>query len=166
MTLRFRHGCAIALLVLGACAQDRRAPGVPEGGEWVLQVRRANEDTDAALARQDTVAAQTALKSALALDVPAAILPIHARAVRQDLLFRLASVALQRDDGSAALDAADEGLTLGRGTDVFTANLLIARGRALEMSDRGKDAAKSYYEALQINQQLLRTVLSGDAGTR
>ena len=82
-----------------------------------------------------------------------------------DLLFRIARAELEAAQPDQALAAADRGLALGRDNTLFCANLLIARGEALEKLGRDTEAASSYYEALEINRKLLDHVLgAGDAG--
>jgi hypothetical protein len=85
--------------------------------------------------------------------------------VHQDLLFRIARAELARGRSTEALAVADRGLALGPARDLFTANLLVARGEALEKLGRGPQAASAYFEALEINRKLLHDALGPtDAG--
>jgi hypothetical protein len=60
---------------------------------------------------------------------------------------------------------ARRGLSLGKALDVFTANLWLVRGEALEALGRDSEAAASYYAALEIDNALLQGVLGlRDAG--
>jgi tetratricopeptide (TPR) repeat protein len=157
--------CAACSLGSGCSSDSRPAPtGLGEGAEWVEQVRSAHARADAALAGGDLQAARSALRRATDAAVPAEIQPTHRRAVQQDLWFRLAEVALSAQQHAQALQAVEQGLALGRDTDVFTANLWIARGETLQALGRDTEAASSYFEALTINQRLLAELLREPAG--
>ena len=82
-----------------------------------------------------------------------------ARVVRQDLAYRLASIALEDERAEDARSYADRGLALGAATDVFTANLYVVRGQARETLGDAVGAAGDYHEALIVNEALLDRVL-------
>ncbi|MCK7475969.1 MAG: hypothetical protein MZV49_26295 [Rhodopseudomonas palustris] len=65
-----------------------------------------------------------------------------------DALFRLALVELEASNPRRARERAEQGLALGAGRDVFTANLYLAHGRALEGLGIDLEAAASYHRAL------------------
>jgi len=151
---------ALCGLGSGCSESPRPAPiGLGEGAEWVEQVRSAHAHADAALASDDREAARSALRAAVDATVPEEIRPGHRRAVQQDLWFRLAELALSKQQHEQALQDVERGLALGHAPDVFTANLWIARGETLQALGRDTEAASSYYEALTINQRLLAELL-------
>ena len=164
---RLRHAVAALLLcafgLAGACgaerAEDADVELDVETAQWVADVRRAHEAADTALRAGQVQAALQRLDGALAANVPSEVQPEHRRAVHQDLLFRVAQAQLQAGRSGEARAAAERGLALGRAADLFTANLLIARGQALEADKRDTEAAASYYEALEINRVLLGAAL-------
>jgi hypothetical protein len=96
--------------------------------------------------------------------VPEGVGSDHARVVQQDLWYRLATIDLATAPAQALLDS-DRGLALGRGLDLFSSNLLTARGRALSALGRDTEAASSYHEALAVDERLLQAALGkGQAG--
>jgi predicted negative regulator of RcsB-dependent stress response len=149
-------GCAL----LCGCGDSEPLPS-QSAGTWLLAIEQAHARADAA-----SPAARDALEAALALPVPAEVKAEHSRVVHQDLLFRLARIELAGGRSVEALTVADRGLTLGRAPDLFAANLLVARGEALETLGRKTEAAASYFEALEINRKLLHDALAPtDAGS-
>jgi len=157
-----------ALLLCAACAQQDAAPApelvAPSAGQWVLDIEGVHARVDGAIATGDRAAARHHIEAALSATVPTGVSAEHRRVVHQDLLFRLAGVELSASGGEAALRASERGLALGRFDDLFTANLLLSAGRALETLGRDTEAADSYYRALKINEALLSRVLATDAG--
>lgn len=149
-----RHSLYV-LVWLTACA----APG--DGAGYVQGARAAHQVADDALRRGDQNAAEAALESILQEHVPAAVAKDDARVVRQDAAYRLAELTLETDP-RAALRFAERGLDEGRAEDVFTANLLIARGRAREALGDPVAATEDYFDALTINDTLLEQALAGD----
>jgi hypothetical protein len=164
---RLAHAVAVWLLcalALGGCAGDERAASM-DAAQWVADVRSAHAAADSALRAGQVQTALERLDAALAAEVPIEVLPEHRRAVHQDLLFRAAQAQLQAGHNDQARAAAERGLALGRAATLFTANLLVARGQALQADDRDTEAAASYYEALEINRALLDAALGRpDAG--
>lgn len=156
--------CAVlAVCVASACGASEPAPEPTalDAETWLEEVERAHVTADSGSASQ----ASAALRAVLATPVPPDVLVAHRRVVHQDLLFRLARVALEADRAADALAATDRGLALGQEPDVFTANLHLARGEALEALGRATEAASAYFEALEINRKLLHHVLGAqDAG--
>jgi hypothetical protein len=158
------------VVVLGACAKtaDEPAALTPDtaAAEWLAKARQAHDLADAALREKHPDDARAALLAALDPEPPQQLRAEDARVVRQDLCFHVAQVELADADPSAALGFAGRGLGYGKLDDVFTANLLVVRGRALQALSRPAEAASSYQAALQINERLLRAALAGDAGPR
>jgi tetratricopeptide (TPR) repeat protein len=99
------------------------------------------------------------LREAAAVDPPRSMAPADGRVVRQDLYFRVASLELSAGRPNAALQAAEQGLQLGSAPDVFTANLWIAKGKAHEKLGADREAASDFYQALEINDRLLRKTM-------
>ncbi|MEZ4324043.1 MAG: hypothetical protein R3B40_02430 [Polyangiales bacterium] len=154
---------------LGVGCEEADAPRGEGSGEatpaslWVAEVRAAHEAADDAATPQERAAAHRALERLALQDAPLGVAPTHARAVRQDLYFRIASSAAGAGDAAAARDAATAGLALGRADDVLTANLLIARGEAYEALGDGTRASADYLAAQRIHERLLDAVL-GEEG--
>ena len=167
---RLRAAIAFALLLAswaGAGCAGESAPELEvDAADWVDGVRRAHAAADAALSAGQVQVALERLSAALETPVPPQVQPEHRRVVHQDLCFRIAQAQLSQGRAGDARVAVERGLALGRAKDVFSANLLIARGAALEAEGRDTEAAASYYEALEINRALLDTALGqSDAGT-
>lgn len=147
-----------------ATSLDGQRPRL-DAAAWVERVRAAHLRADGHVRAGDVERALVELQAAVETAAPDTVHPEHARVARQDLWFRIAQLELGRGRASVAIASTDTGLALGRARDLFTANLLIARGEALEAEGRRTEAAASYFEALQINARLLRTALgSADAG--
>jgi hypothetical protein len=157
----FRQIVAVSLLcaLAFACGCGAEEPAGLDAAAWVQEVRSAHAAADAALQAGQAQAALERLNAALSLPVPADVQAEHHRVVHQDLLFRVAQAQLQVGHSGEAWATADRGLGLGTAQDLFTANLLIARGQALEAEHRDTEAAASYYEALVINRVLLGAAL-------
>jgi predicted negative regulator of RcsB-dependent stress response len=155
--------CSLAACMLSSCSAPSAAP---EDGasEWLAAVRAAHERADDALGQGEGDRARAALTRALEQPLPAEVQPEDARVVHQDLWFRLGQIELDHSEPAQSLLRCDRGLTLGRKDDLFTANLLVARGRALAALGRDIEAAGSYQEALQINAKLLRAALGEPGG--
>lgn len=147
----------------GCAAPDTTDPGARgSAASWVREVREAHVLADAAEAQGDLDAARATLAQASELSPPAEVAPTHARAVRQDLYFRLAALAARQGEVRVARDTATAGLALGRGDDVLTANLLIVRGEAHEALGDARAASTDYLAALRINEALLDAVLTAE----
>jgi tetratricopeptide (TPR) repeat protein len=155
----------LALSVAGCAMEgDGRPRGAASPSSWVEGAARANQTADEAIARGDLAAARQSLAEALASEIPRGVSPDDARVVRMDLLFRLSEVELRAGNAARAADRADEGLNLGARDDVFTANLLVARGKAREALGREREAAGDYFDALEINEKLLEGALGQEDG--
>lgn len=82
------------------------------------------------------------------------------RQATQDVAFRLAGLGLESGDLPGALAYCDDGLRLGRGDDVFTANLLVMRGTIRQDLGQSSAAAEDFHQALLINEKLLKQTLN------
>lgn len=151
MTARSSLLCAAFLVLLTAC-QD--------GSAWAEHVQASSQRADRAIAEGDLEAAREAL-DALVDPAPGSVSPEDRRVVAQDACYRRARLELSANAPEAAVAWADRGLALGTYDDVFTANLLVARGQARERLGRATDAAADYHEALLVNESLLDRVLEG-----
>jgi predicted negative regulator of RcsB-dependent stress response len=149
---------AVATTVLAfACAPDHDVS--PEARAWIESASAANQTADRALESGDRARARTVLEDVLRAAPPRTVRPDDRRIVLQDVRYRLASIDLEDHEPESALEHSEAGLALGRAEDVFTANLHVTRGRALEAIGREVEAADAYFEALEINDALLRQML-------
>jgi len=142
--------------VLAGCAG---CAGRADSGRWVRRALETNRLADRALAERDTATAVGLLRDLARDQAPAAVSARDGRLVRQDACFRLALLQLQQDRPDQALGWAEYGLELGRGQDLFTANLLVARGHANQALGHDKPAARDYHQALLINEDLMNQAL-------
>lgn len=140
---------ACALVVSVACSRRTDA------SEWLARAEAAHEEASRHLAAHDAPGARDALRAAAEAKVPAGATPEDARVVRQDLYGRLATLELGQSGAREAVTWATAGLDLGRSTDVFTSNLLIVRGRALEQLGDASSASRDYHDALVVTEALL-----------
>lgn len=133
------------------------------GGEdaaiYMAEARSAHQRAESMLEAEDFETASKELELFLEVPVPQSVNEDDARVVRQDVFYRLAGIALDRDDPIGAQNWAEQGLNEGLAEDVFTANLYVVRGAAREALDRDVDAAADYHEALLINDALLQRLL-------
>jgi tetratricopeptide (TPR) repeat protein len=152
---------AATCAVLTGCDQRSHDGGAPSvaAAAWVQSVRRAHDTADAFEERGELEAAREALAPLAARAAPDGVAAPHARAVRQDLYYRLATLAARAGDHPSARSACGDGLALGQADDVLTANLFIARGEAHEALGDVALASEDYMAALRINEALLDAVL-------
>lgn len=143
----------VFLAWLFAAAPAGCAPS-PEA-EWFAAAQAAHGSADGGGGR-------AALEDFLARTVPAEVQSDDARVVRQDAAYRLARLLLAEDDGASAEAVATAALEEGEKEDVFTANLYVVRGQALEAQGRPVRATMDYHDALLINEVLLQAALDGD----
>jgi hypothetical protein len=149
-----KQAVSVILLVLvaallGGCSATRGTE------DWVTQAESAHHVADERIGQGDIDGARNALRSATESKAPKGTNPEDARVVRQDLYYRLAALELSQNKPNDAERWASVGLELGRGTDVFTANLFIARGKALERRGDASGASRDYHDALLITEALL-----------
>lgn len=146
---------AIALAFVPGCERDAATSG------WVSQALSAHREADLKIERGDLEGARAVLFAAAERVAPARTNSVDARILRQDLYYRVAEIDLRRDRPAEAVRWASRGIELGRGHDVFTANLLIARGHALEKTNDLGGASRDYHEALLLTESLLDDHLDG-----
>jgi hypothetical protein len=149
------------VLVVLALAGAATGCGVrsTSAGAWAAQVSDASARADHVRAYGERAAARLALISLTQLPVPDGVAPDDGRAVRMDAFFRLAQLELEDSSPKAARAWAEQGLALGARGDVFTANLHLAHGRALEALGVDLEAQASYHRALVVTEALLGTAL-------
>jgi hypothetical protein len=136
-------------VILVLCGCGRADPA------WIDEAMQAHERADRSLATGNRSAARAALVGFLQLKEPRHVAADDRRRILQDVLFRVADLDAP-DDPHLALSWIDRGLAIGQGTDVFTANLWIARGQAHERLGEDRAAAEDYHLALQIDEALLK----------
>jgi predicted negative regulator of RcsB-dependent stress response len=138
-------------LVLSMCSCASRSSGRLEAVGSLDTIRAQHAEVDRLIDSGELEKARSVLEAALGRP--------KQRVIRQDLYYRLAEVNLELSLPDRALAAADAGLALGRGADIFTANLLVSEGRALESLHRDREAAATYADALAIDEALLEKAL-------
>lgn len=146
---------AAALVFVPGCGRDAAANG------WVAEALSAHRKADLKLERGDLEGARALLLASAEHAAPSRTNPVDARILRQDLYYRVAEIDLRQDHPAQAAKWASRGIELGRGRDVFTANLLIARGHALEKTNDLGGASRDYHEALLLTESLLNDHLDG-----
>lgn len=149
---------AVTLVALGLAGCAARSD--PE--DWVTRTEGAHQTADERLGQGDVDGARSALRSATETAVPKGTNAEDARVVKQDLYYRLAALELAQNRTDEAIRWATTGLDLGRGSDVFTANLHIARGKALERRGDASGASRDYHDALLITEALLDKTLGDE----
>lgn len=136
---------------------------------WISEATRVNREANEAVARGDREAAYAALVQFVQHpDVPRPdVGRLDARGdkriVLMDVYFRLAEMALAARNAPAALLWSSRGLALGAANDVFSANLLIAKGHAAAALGDDGLAGESFHKALVINEALLAVALGESA---
>lgn len=146
----------IALLLALLTPDCSRMDG---SSQWIRQARDANLQADEAIRRGDSADARETLVASLDRQAPATVNPEDRRMVKQDMCFRLSLLEMDSKRHKEALAWAERGLALGRQQDLFTANLYLAQGRALQALSREPEAAEAYHRALKINENLLDRIL-------
>jgi predicted negative regulator of RcsB-dependent stress response len=141
----------LAWLIAGAVPACAPSPEA----EWLAAAQSAHGSVDGGDGRD-------ALEAFLARSVPAGVQSDDARVVRQDAAYRLARLLLADGDAAGALAVASDALDEGEKEDVFTANLYVVRGQALEAQGRPVRATMDYHDALLINEALLEAALADD----
>lgn len=157
-----RIGLAIAFVLLLADLLFGCASRGEPHSRWLSDQAQVHAEIDAALAHGQTDVAQKTLLAALAERAPVGVRPEVITLVRKDQLFRLADIYLEKGEPERALEASNRGVALGGERDLFSANLLVARGKALEALGREPDAAEAFHQALTINDELLHDLLQKD----
>jgi hypothetical protein len=153
--LAARLALAGALVVSVACSRRTDA------SDWLGRAEAAHVEATRHLEGHDVDGARAALRDAAQARVPGDATADDARIVRQDLYARLATLELGQGQARQAAAWATAGLDLGRGKDVFTTNLLIVRGRAMEQLGDASSASRDYHDALVVTEALLDQSLGG-----
>ena len=139
------------------------------GGEsprdWLAAAQEAHREADLLRQAGDGAGAARVLRERAEAPAPERTHTEDARIVRQDLYYRLAEAELAQHRVVEAAAAATRGLDLGRRQDVFTANLLVVRGQALEMQGDRRGASRDYHEAMLVNEALLDALLPPQKAT-
>jgi hypothetical protein len=151
-------GIAVALCTSIGCAGIGSKDPL-ETRNWVAQGEAAHFEAEHRLTMGDVAGARTVLEHAARTEAPKSTNETDARVVRQDLYYQLATLELEQGRLEDAARWATEGLGLGTSEDPFTANLQIARGRALERSGDANGATRDYHAALVITESLLEKSL-------
>jgi len=149
-------GALLGAALASACGSEDRPAAT-----YVRETRAAHAAADRALERGDREGALAALRFLLEERAPEGLAPEDAWVIRADAAYRLAELELGAGDPEAALAWIERGLEGGARADLFEANLLVTRGRALEALGRDVEAARAYHEALVINDELLGQTLEG-----
>lgn len=129
---------------------------------WVAASRADSAAAEEARAAGDDDAALRHLGALLGRTVPDGVAGEDARVVRQDACDRAARIHLARGDMDGAMRFVTRGLELGEEEDLFTANLIITRGRVHEATGRDRAAADDYARAITIQEALLDAALGDE----
>jgi tetratricopeptide (TPR) repeat protein len=132
---------------------------------WLAQGEAAHFEAEHRLSLGDVAGARIALETAAKTNPPSAALASDARIVRQDLYAELALLELQHGRAEDGVRWATTGLDLGTVSDAFTANLQIARGKALDRLGDANGATRDYHAALVITESLLEVSLGHGSKT-
>jgi tetratricopeptide (TPR) repeat protein len=147
---------ALVLAVTLAGAACSRAP---QRDPWAASAVTAHRRADALLDTGDVAGARAALRALVDEAGPRGEVIAPRRLAVQDTYFRLARLSLAAHDARQALADADAGLAYGTEPHLFVANLLVARGAALEATGDARGAAEDYHRALLMNEALLDRTL-------
>ena len=142
----------LGLATLGGCAPTAES-------EWLAAAESAHATAASSVDAADGGSGRAALEAFLARPVPAGIQREDARVVRQDAAYRLARLLLAEGDTDEAEQVATAAIEEGRAEDVYTANLFVVRGQALEARGEPVKATMDYHDALLINETLLEAAL-------
>ena len=135
-----------------------------EDSDFVRRSIEAHRLADAAIEKGDVAEARARLETLWQEQAAGALAEEDRRVILQDVAYRLADLESAAGEHEQALGRCDAGLALGQHDDLFTANLWIERGRALEDLGRDAEAVKSYAQAMRINEQLLEGALAARRG--
>jgi tetratricopeptide (TPR) repeat protein len=143
------------LLVLACLGLVGCGRASPEALDYLDHQRSLQTLADQAVAEGRLGDAHTALGTAARLRAPTGMDPAEVAALQRDACLRLANLDLQRGQAEQALRSAQRGLDLAPSRDLFTAGLLVARGKAEEALDRDSEAIADYHAAQIIDEALL-----------
>jgi len=139
----------LGALALGGCSRQ------PPAERWTAMTARAHREADRRLDAGDAAGARARLLALVGAQKAHAGESAERRLALQDTYFRLARLAIGDHDPRQAIAYADAGLAYGTAPHLFVANLLVARGAALEAAGDPRAAAADYQSALLINEALL-----------
>jgi len=139
----------LGALGFGGCMRE------PPPEHWTTMTARAHREADRRLDAGDAAGARARLLALVDAQKAHAGDSAERRLALQDSYFRLARLALSDHDPRQAVAYADAGLAYGTAPHLFVANLLVARGAALEAAGDARAAAADYQRALLINETLL-----------
>jgi len=142
---------------LAGCSRAPSTDGA-DRAQWIERAREAHLQAAQASDPAQLDRARESLSSFVEQPAPRQIAPQLVQSMLQDSYFNLAQLALKTDRSAEALAWADRGLAFEARNDLFYANLLLARGQALEKLNRESEAAESYHRALLINESLLHEI--------
>ena len=143
---------------LASCLASR------EDADFVRRSIEAHRLADAAIEKGEVAEARAHLEAIWQEQAAGSLAEADRRVILQDVAYRLADLESAAGEHGQALLRCDAGLALGQHDDLFTANLLVERGRALEDLGRDAEAVKSYAQAMHINEQLLDGALAARRG--
>jgi tetratricopeptide (TPR) repeat protein len=146
----------LALAVNLGCKRELRNDSA---ALWITEMQASHTAADSLLAHRDVDAARDALIASWRRSPPSIIDAADARAIRQDVAYRLAELEIDARHPDAAMSWADRGLALGQDETVMTANLLMVRGRMFERAGQSQKAVADLHQALLINEKLLARTL-------
>jgi hypothetical protein len=139
----------LGALALGGCSRQ------PPAERWTAMTARAHREADRRLDAGDAGGARARLLALVDAQKAHAGESAERRLALQDTYFRLARLAIGAHEPRQAIVYADAGLAYGTAPHLFVANLLVARGAALEAAGDPRAAAADYQRALVINDTLL-----------
>jgi hypothetical protein len=139
----------LGALALGGCSRQ------PPAERWTAMTARAHREADRRLDAGDAAGARARLLALVDAQKAHAAESAERRLALQDTYFRLARLAIGAHEPRQAIAYADAGLAYGTAPHLFVANLLVARGAALEAAGDARAAAADYQRALVINEALL-----------
>jgi tetratricopeptide (TPR) repeat protein len=139
----------VGALALGGCSRR------PPAERWTAMTARAHREADRRLDAGDAAGARARLLALVDAQKAHAGESAERRLALQDTYFRLARLAIGAHEPRQAIAYADAGLAYGTAPHLFVANLLVARGAALEAAGDARAAAADYQRALVINETLL-----------
>lgn len=131
----------------------------PGGSPWHAMADDAGRTADEAIAQGRVDDARRALRRIVETPAPADVARGDVRVIVRDATGRLARIELEAGNPREAIAWADRGLAHGAGADVFSAALLLARGRAKEEVGDDREALDDYVRAQRIDEVLLERAL-------
>jgi tetratricopeptide (TPR) repeat protein len=143
-----------------ASAPDRAKPGAAAVGR-----ARGEASLGSVLNAQTALAAAPTLANLDALDqamTPLRSSGLSATDAELDSLFQSGLEALKRGDADGALSIALRGLSKQPKVSPFAANLYLLQGQAYADLEQIEQSRGSYYQALRINEELMREALDSE----